>query len=66
MRILSAIERDLAESEPGLYAFYESFAERTGGREMPSVEKIRRWPFRLFTRLRRRRALAESGARGLT
>lgn len=58
-RILGALERDLAETEPGLYAFFESFARRTGGREMPSAEKINRWPRRMFARMRRRRPMNE-------
>jgi hypothetical protein len=48
LRILRRIERDIADSDPGLDALYLGFARRTGGRDMRWVEKIdrrRRWLF---------------------
>jgi hypothetical protein len=48
LRILRRIERDIAASDPGLDALYLGFARRTGGRDMPRMEKIdrrRRWRF---------------------
>jgi hypothetical protein len=48
-RVLRAIERDVADSDPGLYAFFDSFAQRTGGCDLCWVEEIDRrrlWPWR--------------------
>ena len=48
LRILCGIERDIADSDPGLEALYLGFARRTGGHDLRWVEKIdhgRRWPF---------------------
>jgi hypothetical protein len=50
LRILRRIERDIADSDPGLDALYLGFARRTCGRDLRWVEKIdrsRRWPFYL-------------------
>ena len=58
-RALRGIERDLADSDPGLNASFLSFAAHPGRPLMPRVEKIRPRPLRIFTRLRRRRTLAE-------
>jgi hypothetical protein len=48
LRILRRIERDIADSDPGLDALYLGFARRTSGRDMRWVEMIdrrRRWLF---------------------
>ncbi len=48
LRILRRIERDIADSDPGLDALYLGFARRTGGRDMRWVETMdhgRRWLF---------------------
>jgi len=58
LRVLRAIERDLA-GDPGLDAYFRSFARRTGGREAPQVEKIGARPFRILARLRRGQTLTE-------
>ena len=50
LRTLERIERDLAESDPGLDALFRSFTRRTRGSDMSWVEKIerkRRWIFGL-------------------
>lgn len=42
------MERELADSDPGLDALFLGFARRTNGRDMRWVELIdrrRRWPF---------------------
>ena len=43
------MERDLADTDPGLDALFCGFARRTNGHDMRWVEKIdagrRRWPF---------------------
>jgi hypothetical protein len=49
-RVLHAIERDLSDSDPGLYAFFSSFAGRTGGCDLRWVEEIDRR--RLWSRRR--------------
>jgi hypothetical protein len=41
-RVLRAIERDVAHSDPGLYSFFSSFAGRTGGCDLRWVEEIDR------------------------
>jgi DUF3040 family protein len=59
-RILDRIERDLADSDPGLAAFYSGLARRTGGLDMRWVERIHRRRFGIFRRRRRReRSLGE-------
>jgi hypothetical protein len=59
-RILDLIERELAHSDPGLYAFYQGLDRRVGGVDMRWVEKIHRRRFGIFPRRRRReRSLAE-------
>ena len=48
LRILRGMERELADSDPGLAALFLGFARRTSGRDMRWVEMIdrrRRWPF---------------------
>ena len=45
-RTLRGIELDLAASDPSLNEFFLSFTLRAGGREMPRVERVTRWPFR--------------------
>jgi hypothetical protein len=55
-RTLREMEREIAASDPGLYAFYLSFTRRTEGDEMPRAEKAKAWPARMLARLRPRRA----------
>ena len=49
LRILRGLDRDLADSDPGLDALVLGFARRTGGHDLRWVEKIdakqRRWLF---------------------
>lgn len=48
LRILRGMERELADSEPGLDALFQGFARRTNGHDMRWVEIIdrrRRWLF---------------------
>ena len=48
LRILRGLERDLADSDPGLDALFLGFARRTSGHDLRWVEKIdrrRRWLF---------------------
>jgi hypothetical protein len=49
LRILRSLERDLADTDPGLDALFLGFARRTSGHDMRWVEKIdarqRRWLF---------------------
>ena len=48
LRILRGMERELADSEPGLDALFQGFARRTNGHDMRWVEMIdrrRRWLF---------------------
>ncbi len=40
LRTLRGMEQDIADSEPGLYAFFLSFNRRGFGREMPATEKV--------------------------
>ena len=58
-RALRGIERDLAESDPRLNAYFLSFDSHAGRPMMPRLEKIGKGPLRIFARLRRRRTLAE-------
>ena len=58
-RALRGIERDLADSDPRLNAYFLSFAAHAGRPLVPRVEKIRARPLRIFARLRRRRTFAE-------
>jgi len=59
LRTLRGIERDLTGSDPGLDAMFRSFARRTGGPGVPSVERIERRRFWVFGRRRRQRSLTE-------
>jgi hypothetical protein len=52
------MERDLARSDPGLDALFQSFARRTFGCDMRWVEEVGRKRFLLFGR-RRERKLTE-------
>ncbi len=54
-RALRDIERDLADSDPGLDAFFLSFTRRTWGREMPQTETIPARRLNLLAWLRRER-----------
>jgi hypothetical protein len=48
LRILDRIERDLADSDPGLAALFRGLARRTSGLDLRWVEKIsprRSWIF---------------------
>jgi hypothetical protein len=62
LRTLREIERDIADSAPGLYAFFLSFNRRGFGRDMPRTEDTEDFgPGRLrrLARLGRRRTLTE-------
>jgi hypothetical protein len=58
LRILRRIERDLANSDPGLDALYQGLARRTSGRDLRWLEKDARRRFWIFSR-RRERSLGE-------
>src|SRR5215470_2416426 len=58
LRVLQRMERDLARSDPGLDALFQSFAQRTFGCDMRWVEEVGRKRFLLFGR-RRERKLTE-------
>jgi len=53
LRILDRIERDLADSDPGLAALFRGLARRTSGLDLRWVEKVSRRRFRSFSRRRR-------------
>ena len=55
LRALQRMERDLASSDPGLEALFQSFARRTRGWDMSWVEEVGRKRFVLFGILGRRR-----------
>jgi len=48
LRILRRIERDLAYSDPRLKDFFLLFSSGFRGCEMPQVERLPRWPARLW------------------
>jgi hypothetical protein len=48
-RALRAIERDLADSDPGLGELFSSFTLRTNGQNMPRLETMRARPTRQVT-----------------
>jgi hypothetical protein len=50
LRILDRIERDLADSDPGLAALFRGLARRTSGLDLRWVEKISRERYRIFSR----------------
>jgi len=58
LRALQRMEQELASSDPGLDALFQSFARRTRGWDMSWVEKVGRKRFVLFGR-RRERTLTE-------
>jgi hypothetical protein len=60
LRTLRAIERDLADSDPGLNALFLSFARRTYGLDLRGVEQVKRRP--MLARLRHKRSPAERAA----
>ena len=51
LRTLRGIERDLARSEPGLDAWFLSFAAAVRGCDMPQAERVPRWPSRMLGRV---------------
>jgi hypothetical protein len=55
LRVLQRMERELASSDPGLDALFQSFARRTRGWDMSWVEEAGRRRFLLFGILGRRR-----------
>jgi hypothetical protein len=59
LRTLQGMERDLASSDPGLDALFQSFARRTRGWDMSWVEEVGRKRFLLFGPRRRVRKLTE-------
>lgn len=58
LRTLRRIERDLADSDPGLDALYQGFARRSRGLDLRWLEKADRKRFRIFSR-RHERSLGE-------
>jgi hypothetical protein len=50
LRTLRGIERDLADSDPGLDALYQGFARRTNGCDLRWLEKVEHRRFRPFSR----------------
>jgi hypothetical protein len=54
LRALQRMERELASSDPGLDALFQSFARRTRGWDMSWVEEVGRKRFLLFGRRRER------------
>lgn len=58
LRTLRRIERDLADSDPGLDALYQGFARRSSGLDLRWLEKADRRRFRIFSR-RHERSLGE-------
>ena len=59
LRTLRELERDIADSEPGLYAFFLSFNRRGFGRDMPQTEDFESGRLERLARRRRRRTLTE-------
>jgi hypothetical protein len=59
LRILRDLEQDIADSEPGLYAFFLSFNRRGFGREMPVTERVSAGPLRRLMRRERRAGFTE-------
>jgi hypothetical protein len=59
LRALRRVEREIADSEPGLYAFFLSFNRRAAGRDMPQTETSGSGPLRRLARRRRGRTLTE-------
>ena len=60
LRTLRRIERDLADSDPGLEALFLAFARRARGRDIPHAEKLDNGPLRMLARLWHGRTVAES------
>lgn len=60
LRTLRRIERDLADSDPGLEALFLAFARRAGRRDIPRAEKPADGPLRMLARLWQGRNAAES------
>lgn len=58
LRTLRGIERELADSDPGLDALYQGLARRTSGRDLRCLEKVDRRRFLIFSR-RREQGLGE-------
>jgi len=56
LRILDRIERDLADSDPGLAALYRGLARRTSGLDLRWVEKTGRRRFWIFSRRKQQRS----------
>jgi hypothetical protein len=59
LRTLREIERDIADSTPGLYAFFLSFNRRAYGRDMPQTEDFGSGRPNVPARRRRGRTLSE-------
>jgi hypothetical protein len=55
LRALRRVEREIADSEPGLYAFFLSFNRRAEGRDMPRTEDAEDSGSGRLRRLARRR-----------
>jgi hypothetical protein len=59
LRTLRELEREIAGSEPGLYAFFLSFNRRGFGREMPETEGFEPGRLKRLARRRRGRTFTE-------
>jgi hypothetical protein len=59
LRTLREVEREIADSEPGLYAFFLSFNRRGFGRDMPQTEVFGPGRLERLARRRRGRTLTE-------
>jgi hypothetical protein len=59
LRTLRELERDIAGSNPGLYAFFLSFNRRGEGRDMPQTEACGSGRLKGPARRRRGRTLTE-------
>jgi hypothetical protein len=59
LRTLRDVEREIAGSEPGLYAFFLSFNRRGAGRDMPQTEDVESGRLKGPARRRRGRTLTE-------
>jgi hypothetical protein len=59
LRPLREIERDVAGSDPRLSEFFRLFTEGYRDCEMPSVERVARWPSRMLAKLWRGASVSE-------
>lgn len=59
LRPLREIERDVAGSDPRLSEFFLFFTESYRDCEMPTVERVTRWPSRMLAKLWRGASVSE-------